>query len=222
MLNFQIFTIESLSTNLNWKNKTINITPSSEHIFLSISHYETNINTLNINTKDFNCFTKFDIIKEHWLVDIETYSQILNIDFDKYVLETDYFIAPIMIKKLNLYIGIFAINKELIKLINKNYYTVKKTKHGFLSTIRPLENVRQKDINKFSLFNGIVNYRNKTGFGNHYTFIDQMNNKSITIENELQPMSYIIKNARNYIPKFDIKFKKVVNSTAFFQTHPSP
>lgn len=226
MLNLQIFSIECLSTNLNWENKNINIFPTSEHIFLSISHYETNINISQINTKNFNCFTKFAIIKEHWQDNIETYSQILNIDLNKYVLDKDYVLAPIIIKKLDLYIGIFVINKELIKLINNQYSNqyskVNKTKYGFLSTIRPLENVREKDLNKFNIFNGIINYRNKTVFGHNYTFIDQTINKFITIENELLPMAYIIKNARNYMPKFDIKFNKLNNSTVFFQTHPNP
>ena len=222
MLYFQVFTIQSISTNINWQNKTINITPSSEHVFLSISHYNKSFNTDSINTKEFNCFTKFGIIKEHWLNNIETYSQILNIDFNKYVLDTDYVLAPIMIKKLDLYIGIFSINEKINSLIENKYHTVPKIKHGFLSTIMPLDNVRDKDINKFNLFNGIINYRNKTGFSNYYTFVDQTINKYITIENELQPIAYIIKNARNYFPKFDIKFKKVINSTMIFQSHPSP
>lgn len=205
MIQLQIFTLETISSNLDWKNKTIKFYPSAEHIHISITHYEGQFNTDIIDSKKYNYLSKFENIKKYWIDNLEQYCQILNIDFNNYILDIDYLLAPILIKNNNIYIGIFAINKKLISFIDNKLYSRNKNKYGFFSTIKPLENVR--DINKFNIFNGIINYRNKTGF-NNYKYFNQMENKYFNIDNKSVEISTILINARNYISKFEIICEK--------------
>lgn len=208
MIKFELFSLNCMSDNFSWKDKTITIKHNIEYILISLEHYNfieskcTILDNVKLdNTKQDNSkqeftlpFTYSDLTK-FWLNNIKKYSDIFNIDFITLKLDVDYSLAPLYlsncVSKNNnfIVIGIFLLNYKY--KINNNY-KITSIKHNFLSKVKSLPNTRKCDINKYNIISGILNYQN--------LFIDINNSYKI-------PLKTILTNACNYLPKLDIIIK---------------
>ena len=203
MIKFELFSLNCMSDNFSWKDKTITIKHNIEYILISLEHYnfiESNYTILNNaiqnNAKqEFTLpFTYSDLTK-FWLNNIKKYSDIFNIDFITLKLGVDYSLAPLYlsncVSKNNnfIVIGIFLLNYKY--KINDNS-KITSIKHNFLSKVKSLPNTRKCDINKYNIISGILNYQN--------LFVDINNSYKI-------PLKTILTNACNYLPKLDIIIK---------------
>ena len=211
MIKFELFSLNCMSDNFSWKDKTITIKHNIEYILISLEHYnfiESNYTILNNaiqnNAKQNNSkqeftspFTYSDLTK-FWLNNIKKYSDIFNIDFIKLKIGIDYSLAPLYLSNLSNYvsknnnfiiIGIFLLNYKYKMNDNSKITSIK---HNFLSRVKSLPNTRKCDINKYNIISGILNYQN--------LFVDINNNYKI-------PLKTILTNACNYLPKLDIIIK---------------
>ena len=202
MIKFELFSLNLMSNNFSWKDKTITIKHNIEYILIYLEHYnfiESNCNILDNSKKEFALpftlpFTYSDLTK-FWLNNIKKYSDIFNIDFITLKLGVDYSLAPLYlsncVSKNNnfIVIGIFLLNYKY--KINDNS-KITSIKYNFLSRVKSLPNTRKCDINKYNIISGILNYQN--------LFIDINNSYKI-------PLKTILTNACNYLPKLDIIIK---------------
>jgi len=211
MIKFELFSLNCMSDNFSWKDKTITIKHNIEYILISLEHYnfiESNYTILNNaiqnNAKQDNTIQEFILpftysdLTKFWLNNIKKYSDIFNIDFIKLKIGIDYSLAPLYLSNLSNYvsknnnfiiIGIFLLNYKYKMNDNSKITSIK---HNFLSRVKSLPNTRKCDINKYNIISGILNYQN--------LFVDINNNYKI-------PLKTILTNACNYLPKLDIIIK---------------
>ena len=208
MISFELFSINCLGSNINWKDKNITIKENIKYIITNIEHYQiTNTNTSKEDEIQFKLpftlpFTYSDILK-YWKKNIGKYSSLFKIDFNNLTLDTDYSIAPLCISRNTnndfIVIGIFLLDNHII---DKNKENFKIIMYTFLSIVKPdpLIITKKCDSNKYNIFLGILNYSSK--YKN-----DNLNNKYLLLEkyNYKIPMKTIIKNSCNYLPKIEIK-----------------
>jgi hypothetical protein len=208
MIKFELFSLNCMSDNFSWKDKTITIKHNIEYILISLEHYnfiESKCTILNNaiqnNAKQDNTIQEFILpftysdLTKFWLNNIKKYSDIFNIDFIKLKIGIDYSLAPLYlsnyVSKNNnfIVIGIFLLNYKYKMNDNSKITSIK---HNFLSRVKSLPNTRKCDINKYNIISGILNYQN--------LFVDINNNYKI-------PLKTILTNACNYLPKLDIIIK---------------
>jgi hypothetical protein len=209
---FELFNVKTISDNINWENKTITINNRIEHTNVIFENYLFN----NNSTTSF--IIKTDLYKQQSVISWKSLIDLWNsyiLEYTKYIknyikftilsLGTDYYIAPIYITKNITILGIFIFDNQ-----NTNSHTdniIKKDVFGFLSTIKPIGNIKEIDKNKFNICSGILNFRNH----NNKYFNTQFENKMITrnIPGTIIEINWkiILSNIRNYIPKLDIIYK---------------
>lgn len=112
MIKFELFSLKCLGSNINWKDKKINIKDNIKYIFTNLEHYQ--FTNTNIKTDDIDIdididndseelelplpFTYSDITK-YWLKNIAKYNETFKIDFNNLILDTDYAIAALYVSK---------------------------------------------------------------------------------------------------------------------------
>jgi len=235
MITFELFSIKYMSTNLNWKEKTITINHNIEYIMTTLEYYKIENNTEN--KIEYNIgqdqdqelqfpFTYSDIHK-YWLKNINIYSKLysklfnIDIDFNILKLDIDYTIAPIYISKsklvdsnikdnIILIIGIFLIDNK-----NINY---RSDKYNFISTIKCLPSSKKCDKNKYNIISGILNYQYEKQYEKgkgkeNKNLQNDFKEKYLLINNLKIPLYNILHNACNYLPKLDI----IINSNKILQ-----
>ena len=123
MITFELFSLEVLASNINWIAKTITINKNVKYCHITLNHYmkdvkkdvkndekkdvKKEINKKNIKTKfNIKSHSWLDVIK-YWKANIAIYNEMFHIEFDKLVLGTHYYLAPIYINSVDLIIGIF-------------------------------------------------------------------------------------------------------------------
>ena len=220
-----------MSTNLNWKDKTILINHNIEYIMTTLEYYKIENKIENKIDQELQLqlqlqfpFTYSDIYK-YWLKNINIYSKLysklfnIDIDFNILKLDIDYTIAPIYISKsklvdsnikdnIILIIGIFLLDNRNINYISDKY--------NFISTIKSLPSSRKCDKNKYNIISGILNYQyekeHKKGKENK-NLQNDFKEKYLLINNLKIPLYNILHNACNYLPKLDI----IINSNKSLQ-----
>ena len=140
MILFELFSLEVLASNIDWIAKTITINKNVKYCHITINHYmkdakkdatqnEKKDEKKQINNKSIK--TKFNIKSHSWLdvitywkANITAYNEMFHIEFDKLVLGTHYYLAPIYINSVDLIIGIFlnisSINTEFNQIVKND------------------------------------------------------------------------------------------------------
>ena len=135
MIKFELFTLQCMASNINWQAKTITINDNIKYILTSLKHYTKTKNCIlkdeakndeskndeskndeSKNDESIDIIYSYSEITNYWTNNIIKYSQMYNIDFTRFKLKTDYSIAPIYIIKKCIYVGIFIINLEMLKV----------------------------------------------------------------------------------------------------------
>lgn len=228
MITFELFSLNIGGSNIDWIAKTITINKNVKYIHMSINHYmkdiKKEINKKNIKPKfNIKSHSWLDVIK-YWKANIAIYNENFHIEFDKLVLGTHYYLAPIYINSVDLIIGIFlnisSINTEFNQIVKNNTEGVKS--YRFLSIIKPVNiNITKEcNLNKFNLLGGILEYQNEVGKdrSNH------INDKISLDDNKYNiPLKCLLLNARNYLPKLEIIEKdNIASFTNIFQNRRDP
>ena len=215
MIRFELFYLQCMTSNINWQSRTIKIRNNIKYIHTTIKHFH----LPDTDLKEKEIFTDtlpfiYNDVSRVWLTNIDKYSKIFHIDFNKLVLGSDYSLAPIYMYRdvnnrdvnnsnSNIIIGIFLFSpipesKEISNKTISNNITV--TSHIFLSAIKPNKlYTRQCDINKYNILSGILNYQNeiaKCEKCETNTYLDIGKHKLL--------WNHIFSNARNYLPKLEI------------------
>ena len=229
MITFELFSLEVLASNIDWIAKTITINKNVKYIHMSINHYmkdiKKEINKKNIKPKfNIKSHSWLDVIT-YWKANITVYNKHFHIEFDKLVLGTHYYLAPIYINSVDLIIGIFlnisSINTEFNQIVKNNTEGVKS--YRFLSIIKPMNitiNITKEcNLKKFNLLYGAVEYQNEVSrdSSNHINDTISLDDNKYNI-----PLKRILLNARNYLPKLEIIEKdNIANFTMIFQNRSS-
>ena len=219
MILFNVMSLQFLADNdtINWTDKTITIRDNIKLIQLTITHYPDliyKIKKANEIVYNWNKFIKY------WNKHHPEYNSVLNIEFDKLILDIDYSLAPIYNNNNNIYIGIYIFNNEIIKkmnnsnvinsIINKqdlHKLNYSKKSYSFLSRIEPyvlsLSNIKKSKTmnttttNKYNFIYDIVNNSNN---------IETLQNKEFILDTNINiSLKYILQNSMNYLPKLEIK-----------------
>ena len=237
MITFEIFQLDIITDAINWNDKTISIRDNIKYIMVNIKHFRKSDKKENLESlESLDLPFSNNDISRIWYNNISKYSQIFNINLNKLVLGTDYYIAHLHISRSpikkdannannvnnvnnvnnanNVVIGIFILpNVEIEQNQNQNQY-----QYRFISTIRPLTNADQEDHteqlsdkykNKFNILSGILNYKNVKHESNE-------SNKYLVLDTNFKILwKHVLINARNYLPKLDIIIHKPYNFSAF-------
>jgi hypothetical protein len=228
MIIFELFSLDVLSSNIDWIAKTITINKNVKYIHMSINHYikdvKKEINKKNIKPKfNIKSHSWLDVIT-YWKANITVYNEYFHIEFDKLVLGTHYYLAPIYINSVDLIIGIFlnisSITTEFNQIVKNNAAGVKS--YRFLSIIKPVNINITKECNlkKFNLLYGAVEYQNEVGRdrSNHINDTISLDDNKYNI-----PLKCLLLNARNYLPKLEIiEIDNIASFTNIFQNRRGP
>jgi len=231
MIKFELFSLDLLSSNIDWIAKTITINKNVKYIHMSLNHYmkdvKKEINKKNIKTKfNIKSHSWLDVIK-YWKANITLYNELFHIEFDKLVLGTHYYLAPIYINSVDLIIGIFlnisSITTEFNQIVKNDHEGVKS--YRFLAIIKPVNINITKECNlkKFNLLGGILEYeyQNEVAKKPIKSYIEEI--VSLDDNKYNIPLKHILLNARNYLPKLEIIEKDNIGSfTNIFQNHRGP
>ena len=170
MIRFELFYLQCMTSNINWQSRIIKIRNNIKYIHTTIKHFH----LPDTDLKEKETFPDtlpfiYNDVSRVWLTNIDKYSKIFHIDFNKLVLGSDYSLAPIYlyrdVNNSNIIIGIFLFSpipesKEISNKTISNNITV--TSHIFLSAIKPNKlYTRLCDINKYNILSGIINYQNE-------------------------------------------------------------
>ena len=239
MIKFELFSLNIGGSNIDWISKTITINKNVKYIHMSLNHYMKDANNdekkdatkeekqKNIKSKSkpkFNIKSHswLDVIT-YWKANIAIYNEHFNIEFDKLVLGTHYYLAPIYINSVDLIIGIFlnisSITTEFNQIVKNNSEGVKS--YRFLSVIKPVNINITKECNlkKFNLLGGVVEYQNEVDRdrSNHINDTISLDDNKYNI-----PLKCLLLNARNYLPKLEIIEKdNIASFTMIFQNRSS-
>ena len=242
MITFELFSLEVLASNINWIAKTITINKNVKYCHITLNHYmkdaqkdatqnekkdvKKEINKKNIKPKfNIKSHSWLDVIK-YWKANIAIYNENFHIEFDKLVLGTHYYLAPIYINSVDLIIGIFlnisSITTEFNQIAKNDNEGAKS--YRFLSIIKPVNINITKECNlkKFNLLGGILEYEYHNDV--HRQPIKSYIEEIISLDyNKYNiPLKRILLNARNYLPKLEIIEKdNIANFTMIFQNRSS-
>ena len=236
MITFELFSLEVLASNIDWIAKTITINKNVKYCHITLNHYlkdvkndekkdvKKEINKKNIKPKfNIKSHSWLDVIK-YWKANITVYNEYFNIEFDKLVLGTHYYLAPIYINSVDLIIGIFlnisSITTEFSQIVKNDNEGIKS--YRFLSIIKPVNINITKECNlkKFNILYGVVEYQNEVGKdrSNHINDTISLDDNKYNI-----PLKIILLNARNYLPKLEIIEKdNIASFTNIFQNRRGP
>jgi len=216
MIKFELFSINCISSNINWQSKTVSISHNIKYFMINIEHYSFNdklSNELSYDTT-LNLPITYSDVSRYWFENINKYNKLYNIKFSDLKIGIDYSIAPIYISRNKtqdiIIIGIFLLNNYNIK-----YDTIKS---NTTKTFRFLSNIKHDVSNKYKIFSGILNYQNEINDINETNEINKkntktnykLNDKFIIVDicnNNVKykiPIHNILFNACNYLPKIDI------------------
>ena len=241
MIKFELFSLNIGGSNIDWIAKTITINKNVKYIHMSLNHYmkdakkdakndekkdvKKEINKKNIKPKfNIKSHSWLDVIK-YWKANIAIYNEYFHIEFDKLVLGTHYYLAPIYINSVDLIIGIFlnisSITTEFNQIVKNDIKGVKS--YRFLSIIKPfnINITKECNLKKFNLLGGILEYEYQNEVGrdrsNHINNIISLDDNKYNI-----PLKYILLNARNYLPKLEIiEIDNIASFTMIFQNRSS-
>ena len=232
MITFELFSLEVLASNIDWIAKTITVNKNVKYIHMSINHYmkdvKKEINKKNIKPKfNIKSHSWLDVIT-YWKANITVYNKHFHIEFDKLVLGTHYYLAPIYINSVDLIIGIFlnisSITTEFNQIAKNDNEGAKS--YRFLSIIKPVNiniNITKEcNLKKFNLLGGILEYEYHNDV--HRQPIKSYIEEIISLDyNKYNiPLKRILLNARNYLPKLEIIEKdNIANFTMIFQNRSS-
>jgi hypothetical protein len=240
MIKFELFSLNIGGSNIDWISKTITINKNVKYIHMSLNHYiqdakkdekkdvkkdvKKEINKQNIKPKfNIKSHSWLDVIT-YWKANIAIYNEYFHIEFDKLVLGTHYYLAPIYINSVDLIIGIFlnisCINTEFNQIVKNDNEGVKS--YRFLSIIKPVNINITKECNlkKFNLLYGAVEYQNEVGRdrSNHINDTISLDDNKYNI-----PLKCLLLNARNYLPKLEIiEIDNIASFTNIFQNRRGP
>lgn len=243
MITFELFSLEVLASNIDWIAKTITINKNVKYCHITLNHYlkdakkdvkndekkdvKKEINKKNIKTKfNIKSHSWLDVIK-YWKANITVYNEMFHIEFDKLVLGTHYYLAPIYINSVDLIIGIFlnisSITTEFNQIAKNDNEGVKS--YRFLSIIKPVNINITKECNlkKFNLLGGILEYeyQNEVSKKPIKLYIEEI--VSLDDNKYNIPLKRILLNARNYLPKLEIiEIDNIANFTMIFQNRRDP
>ena len=150
MITVELFIVNCIASNLNWKDKTITIRHNIKYITINIKHLESKYDCSNASRIALP-FT-YSELSNYWFNNIDKYSNLFNIDFNKLIIGIDYSIAPIYNSKNNsdntskqnidtvnenIVIGIFILDTKSIKYLDKKQTKPigEFTKYEFISQI---------------------------------------------------------------------------------------
>ena len=232
MITFELFSLEVLASNIDWIAKTITINKNVKYIHMSINHYmkdvKKEINKKNIKPKfNIKSHSWLDVIT-YWKANITVYNKHFHIEFDKLVLGTHYYLAPIYINSVDLIIGIFlnisSITTEFNQIAKNDNEGAKS--YRFLSIIKPVNiniNITKEcNLKKFNLLGGILEYEYHNDV--HRQPIKSYIEEIISLDDNKYniPLKCLLLNARNYLPKLEIIEKdNIANFTMIFQNRSS-
>jgi hypothetical protein len=240
MIKFELFSLNIGGSNIDWISKTITINKNVKYIHMSLNHYiqdakkdekkdvkkdvKKEINKQNIKPKfNIKSHSWLDVIT-YWKANIAIYNEYFHIEFDKLVLGTHYYLAPIYINSHDLIIGIFlnisSITTEFNQIVKNDNEGVKS--YRFLSIIKPVNINITKECNlkKFNLLYGAVEYQNEVGRdrSNHINDTISLDDNKYNI-----PLKCLLLNARNYLPKLEIiEIDNIASFTNIFQNRRGP
>ena len=196
----------------SWKDKKITIKNNIKYIFIYLEHYKFIEKENYILENKFNNdkmqlkspFTNCDMNK-YWKENVNKYSNIYDIEFEKLNIGVDYTIAPLYLSKQTnknndtndfIVFGIFLLDNNY--KINKNKFT--SNIYTFLSEVKPNPiTTRKCDSNKYNILLGILNYKN-----NKCNKDNNFEDKYLILYNCKIPIKTILSNACNYLPKLEI------------------
>ena len=239
MIKFELFSLNIGGSNIDWISKTITINKNVKYIHMSLNHYmkdakndekkdatkeekQKNIKSKSKPKFNIKSHSWLDVIT-YWKANIAIYNEHFNIEFDKLVLGTHYYLAPIYINSVDLIIGIFlnisSITTEFNQIVKNNSEGVKS--YRFLSVIKPVNINITKECNlkKFNLLGGVVEYQNEVDRdrSNHINDTISLDDNKYNI-----PLKCLLLNARNYLPKLEIIEKdNIASFTMIFQNRSS-
>ena len=239
MIKFELFSLNIGGSNIDWISKTITINKNVKYIHMSLNHYmkdakndekkdatkeekQKNIKSKSKPKFNIKSHSWLDVIT-YWKANIAIYNEHFNIEFDKLVLGTHYYLAPIYINSVDLIIGIFlnisSITTEFNQIVKNNSEGVKS--YRFLSVIKPVNINITKECNlkKFNLLGGVVEYQNEVDRdrSNHINDTISLDDNKYNI-----PLKCLLLNARNYLTKLEIIEKdNIASFTMIFQNRSS-
>ena len=220
MITVELFIVNCIASNLNWKDKTITIRHNIKYITINIKHLESKYDCSDASRIALP-FT-YSELSNYWFNNIDKYSNLFNIDFNKLIIGIDYSIAPIYNSKNNsdnssknnsdtnekIVIGIFILDTKSIKYLdNKQTKPIREfTKYEFISQIAGNDNNSNSNGNDnipiFNVLNGILDYQ-QNKVDTTYSLLDKLNICIPNLNNYKLNWKIILKNARNYLPKLD-------------------
>ena len=225
MITVELFIVNCIASNLNWKDKTITIRHNIKYITINIKHLESKYDCSNsCDSCDASRIAlpfTYSELSDYWFNNIDKYSRLFNIDFNKLIIGIDYSIAPIYNSKNNsdnsskqnidtvnenIVIGIFILDTKSIKYLdNKQIKPIGEfTKYEFISQIAGNDNNNNnnKNIDMFNILGGIIDYQ-QNKVDTTYSLLDKLNICIPNLNNYKLNWKIILKNARNYLPKLD-------------------
>jgi len=227
MITVELFIVNCIASNLNWKDKTITIRHNIKYITINIKHLESKYDCSNSCDSCNSCNTSrialpftYSELSNYWFNNIDKYSNLFNIDFNTLIIGIDYSIAPIYNSKNNsdntskqntdtfnenIVIGIFILDTKRIKYLdNKQTKSIGEfTKYEFISQITGNRKRDENDnMSIFNVLNGILDYQ-QNKVDTTYSLLDKLNICIPNLNNYKLNWKIILKNARNYLPKLD-------------------
>ena len=210
MIIFNLFSLELIASNIDWKSHVITINHNIKYIHTNIKSYNL-IQILNSEDRDEDrnedgngnqhILNKLKNIKSIWNNNILNYSKFFNIDFNNLILDIDYSLVPIYITNNDLIIGVFLYNQKNINKLKQNI-NLTPIIFGCLSIIdnniynNVDNNVNNINNDNYNIISGILKFKlvNNINFNDTYMSLDKYNIS----------LKHIFINAKNYLPKFKI------------------
>jgi hypothetical protein len=206
MIIFNLFSLELIASNIDWKSHVITINHNIKYIHTNIKSYNL-IQILNSEDRDEDrnedengnqhILNSLKNIKSIWNKNILNYSKYFDIEFKNLILDIDYSLVPIYITNNDLIIGIFLYNQKNINKL-KNNINLTPIIFGCLSIIDNNidNNVNNINNDNYNIISGILKFKlvNNIKFNDTYISLYKYNIS----------LKHILVNARHYLPKFKI------------------
>ena len=224
MIIFNLLSLQYMGDNdtINWKEKTITIQHNIKLIHITLNHYPEYTYKSSISKKNQEIVYDWNKFIKYWNKTILEYTKVFNIEFDKFILDIDYSLAPLYITNDKLFIGIFIINNKIINTIKdkikdkdkniKSYMFLSRIEPYLLNTKKNNNNNNNNKSNKYNFFYGILT----NSYSYRYSYI---NSKEYILEMLLDTkqdlslkikVNCILQNSMNYLPKLEInRIKKI-------------
>ena len=165
MITVELFIVNCIASNLNWKDKKITVRHNIKYITINIKHLVIKYDCNSCDTSRIALPFTYSELSDYWFNNIDKYNNLFNIDFNKLIIGIDYSIAPIYNSKNNsdasenIVIGIFILDTKKIKYLdNKQTKSIGAfTKYEFISQITGNDN--NKYVDMFNILGGIIDYQ---------------------------------------------------------------